>query len=260
MNAIRVGGRTKVALLVACAFGVIAFGWPFFVSANSDAALATIAPFFFAAALLLVLAVVLAGVADGGIDAKALALLGVLSALGAALRPLGAGTGGVELVFFLIILGGRALGPGFGFTLGCTTLFASALITSGVGPWMPYQMFGCAIVGLGAGLLPAATGRREIVMLAAYGAASAFVYGLLINLSFWPFTLGSDTTLSYVAGGGVLENLHRYVVFDATTSLGWDTGRAITNALLILVAGAPVLAAIRRATRRAAFGAPVEFV
>ena len=49
-------------------------------------------------------------------------------------------------------------------------------------------------------------------------------------------------------------------MFDATTSLGWDTGRAITNALLILVAGAPVLAALRRAARRASFGAPVEFV
>jgi energy-coupling factor transport system substrate-specific component len=145
-------------------------------------------------------------------------------------------------------------------SLGCTTLFASALITSGVGPWMPYQMFGCALVGLGAGLLPPAEGRREVWLLAVYGAASAFVYGLMINLSFWPFTLGNDTTLSYVPGASVLSNFHRYLVFDATTSLGWDTGRAITNALLILVAGAPVLAAIRRATRRASFGAPVEFV
>jgi hypothetical protein len=41
-------------------------------------------------------------------------------------------TAGVELVFFILVLGGRALGPGFGFTLGCTTLFASALITGGV--------------------------------------------------------------------------------------------------------------------------------
>ena len=103
----------------------------------------------FGGALLLVLAVVLADMADGGLDSKALALLGVLSALGAALRPLGAGTAGVELVFFLLVIGGRALGPGFGFALGCTTLFASALITGGVGPWLPYQMFGCAWVGHG---------------------------------------------------------------------------------------------------------------
>ena len=49
---------------------------------------------------------------------------------------------------------GRVFGPGFGFALGCTSLFASAIITGGVGPWMPYQMFGCAWIGLFAGLLP----------------------------------------------------------------------------------------------------------
>ena len=119
----------------------------------------------FGALLLLVLGVVLAQLSEGGLDSKALALLGVLSALGAAVRPLGAGTAGVETIFFLLVVSGRALGPGFGFSLGCTTLFASALITGGVGPWMPYQMFACAWIGLGAGLLPTATGRREIAML-----------------------------------------------------------------------------------------------
>ncbi len=218
-----------------------------------------VAPLIFGGLLLLVLAVVLAQISEGGLDAKALALLGVLSALGAALRPLGAGTAGVEPIFFLLVLGGRALGPGFGFSLGCTTLFASALITAGVGPWMPYQMFACAWIGLGAGLLPRATGRREIWMLAAYGALSAFVYGFLLNLSFWPFTLGADTQLSFVPGASLVENLHRYLVFDVTTSLGWDTGRAVTNALLILLAGRPVLDALRRASRRAAFDAPVAF-
>ena len=82
------------------------------------------------------------------------------SAIGAALRPLGAGTAGIETVFFLLVLGGRVLGPGFGFVLGCTTLFASALLTGGVGPWLPFQMFGRAWVGLGAGLLPAGTRPR----------------------------------------------------------------------------------------------------
>jgi energy-coupling factor transport system substrate-specific component len=213
----------------------------------------------FGALLLLVLGVVLAQLSEGGLDAKALALLGVLSALGAAFRPFGAGTAGVETIFFLLVVAGRALGPGFGFSLGCTTLFASALITGGVGPWMPYQMFACAWIGLGAGLLPKATGRREIGMLVIYGAVSAFVYGFLLNLSFWPFTLGGETRLSFVPGAPVVENLHRYLVFDVTTSLGWDTGRAITNALLIALAGGAVLGALRRAARRASFDAPVTF-
>ena len=56
------------------------------------------------------------------------------------------------------------------------------------------------------------------------------------------------------------ENLHRYLLFDATTSLGWDTGRAITNAILIALAGRAVLGALRRAARRASFDAPITFV
>jgi len=133
-----------VALTVASLFGVLAFTWPFFVSKGSTLGASSVAPVIFGALLLLVLGVVLAQLSEGGLDAKALALLGVLSALGAAFRPFGAGTAGVETIFFLLVVAGRALGPGFGFSLGCTTLFASALITGGVGPWMPYQMFACA--------------------------------------------------------------------------------------------------------------------
>jgi energy-coupling factor transport system substrate-specific component len=258
-KAVGIGPRTVAALTLASVFGVVAFAWPLFASKTSAVGATSVAPVIFGALLLIVIAVVLAQLSEGGLDAKALALLGVLSALGAAFRPFGAGTAGVETIFFLLIVSGRALGPGFGFSLGCTTLFASALITGGVGPWMPYQMFACAWIGLGAGLLPKASGRREIAMLMLYGAASAFAYGLLLNLSFWPFTLGAQTRLSFVPGASLVENLHRYLLFDVTTSLGWDTGRAITNALLIALAGGAVLGALRRASRRASFDAPVEF-
>ena len=139
--------------------------------------------------LVLVLAVVFAEIADGGIDAKALAMLGVLSAVNAGLRPLGAGTAGVETVFFILVLAGRVFGPGFGFALGCTSLFASALLTGGVGPWLPYQMFGCAFVGLLAGLLPRVKGRAEVFMLAGYGSLSGYLFGFLLNLQFWPFSV-----------------------------------------------------------------------
>ena len=130
--------------------GFVAFLWPFVVDPGELGGSYT-PPMMFGLLLLLVLAVLFAEIAAGGIDAKALAMLGVLSAVDASLRPLGAGTAGVETVFFLLVLAGRVFGPGFGFTLGCTALFASALITGGVGPWLPYQMFGAAWVGSGPG-------------------------------------------------------------------------------------------------------------
>src|SRR5580704_11418621 len=137
--AVRVSVRSRLVIVMASFLGFVAFCWPFVVAPHTfgDSAMA---PLMFGALLVLVLAIVFSEIAEGGIDAKAVALLGVLSALGAALRPLGAGTAGIETEFFLLVLAGRALGPGFGFVLGCTTLFSSALITGGVGPWLPYQM------------------------------------------------------------------------------------------------------------------------
>jgi energy-coupling factor transport system substrate-specific component len=256
--AIPVGGRSRLAMAVATALGAVAFCWPFVVAPGrfGDAAMA---PILFGVLLLVVVMVVVAEVADGGIDAKAVAMLGVLAAIGAALRPLGAGTAGIETVFVVLILAGRVFGPGFGFVLGCTTLFASALVTGGVGPWMPYQMFGCAWVGMLAGLLPAARGRREIVMLVAYGVLAGYLFGFLANLSFWPFTVDPHSTVSYVPGASFVVNVRRYLAFDVTTSLGWDTGRAVTNAVLLTALGPVLLATFRRASRRAAFDAPVVF-
>jgi len=96
VTAVRIGPRTIVALAVASIFGFVAFAWPFLVSPGSSVGAGSVAPVIFGALLLLVLAVVLAQLSEGGLDSKALALLGVLSALGAAVRPLGAGTAGVE--------------------------------------------------------------------------------------------------------------------------------------------------------------------
>jgi energy-coupling factor transport system substrate-specific component len=257
-SAIRVRPRSTVAIAMASFLGFVAFLWPFVVAPGTFSSTET-PPLMFGALLALVLAVVFAEIADGGIDAKALAMLGVLSAINAALRPLGAGTAGIETVFFILVLAGRVYGAGFGFALGCTSLFASALLTGGVGPWMPYQMFGCAWVGMFAGLLPAVRGKLEIAMLAAYGAVAGYFFGFMLNLSFWPFSLDPSSSIAYQPGLSFVEQWHRYLLFDATTSLGWDTGRAVTNVLAIVIAGPAALAAFRRAARRANFRPAVAF-
>jgi len=156
-------------------------------------------------------------------------------------------------------LSGRVLGRGFGFVLGALTIFASSLITGGVGPWLPFQMFGAAWVGFFAGCLPPARGRRELVMLAGYGFVAALAFGVLLDFWFWPFGSSAGTNVSFVPGASTVENLQRFWVFHVSTALGWDVTRAVTNAVLVLVVGRPVLAALRRVSRRAAFGAPVLF-
>jgi energy-coupling factor transport system substrate-specific component len=258
-RAVALRPRSAAAVGLVSLAGILAFCWPLIVSPDSGLAHGTDAPLVFALVLPLLLAVVLAEMSEGGMDVKAVAMLGVLAAIGAALRPLGAGTAGLETVFFLLVLGGRVFGAGFGFVLGATTLFASALVTGGVGPWLPFQMLGAAWVGWGAGLLPPLRGRAEVLMLAGYGAVAGLLYGLLLNLSFWPFATGLGGELSFVAGAPLSENLHRFLVFTLATSLGWDIGRAVTTAVLVLVTGRAVLGALRRAARRAAFEEPVTF-
>jgi energy-coupling factor transport system substrate-specific component len=261
--ALRLGRRTTLALLLASAVGLLAFLWPLVAPAGSAlVAHASDAPWIFALVLPVVLLVLLADVADGGLDAKGIALLGVLSAVAAALRPFGGGHAGFEPMWVVVVLGGRALGPGFGFCLGAVGMFASSLLTGGVGPWLPFQMIAAGWVGLGAGLLPAARGRREIALLAGYGAFAAIAYGFLLNLWFWPF-LTTDSQLpaavSYVPGAPVGENLVHWLRFDLLTSLGFDIPRAALTVALVVVAGRAVLLALRRASRRAAFEAPIEF-
>ena len=261
-SAVHVGRRSVVALGLVGAAGLMMFLWPLLVTPPDELSHATDAPYLFVLIMPAIIGIVLAEVANGDIDTKAIAMLGVLSAVGAALRPVGAGGAGIETVFFMLVLAGRIYGPGFGFVLGNTTLFASALLTGGVGPWLPFQMMASGWVGLGAGLLPSRVrGRAEIAMLALFGAVAAYAYGFLLNMWFWPYAIGADTQLSFVAGAPVWENLHRFVLFTvASSTIGWDTGRAITNALAIVILGPAILAVLRRASRRAAFAAPVGFV
>jgi len=251
--------RALIVVGLISLIGAVGFLWPLLVKADSTLAHNDDAPLLFAIMLPLLLAVVLAELSDGVMDAKRVAMLGVLAALGAVLRPLGAGTGGIELVFLPIILGGRAFGPSFGFVLGSVTLFSSALLTAGVGPWLPFQMLAAAWVGMGAGLLPKRlTGRTEIAVLAAYGAVSALAFGFVMNMYFWPFAVGGDTAISMQAGAAVWDNLRHFFAYHVATSLGWDVGRAITNVVAITLIGRGVLLALKRTARRASFASGVD--
>ncbi|GAA2387981.1 ECF transporter S component [Streptomyces glaucosporus] len=259
---VRLGPRSAAAIGLVSAVGVAAFGWPLLADPDSGLAHSHDAPWLFALLMPLLLAVAVAAVADTGLGAKAVAMLGVLAAAGAALRPLGAGTAGLEPMFFLMVLSGRVLGPGFGFVLGALSMFASALLTGGVGPWLPFQMLTTGWVAMGAGLLPGhhrLRGRPELAVLTVYGAVAAVLYGTVMNLYGWPFIPGTATGISYDPGDPVETKLAKFAAYVLATSMGWDLSRALLTAVLTLALGATVLRALRRAVRRAAFDAPVAF-
>ena len=262
---VRIGARSAAVLAVASLAGLVLFIWPLLIPVPAGWTHTQDAPIVFAALVPIMVLLVLTQLSDGGMDTRTLALLGVLSAINAALRPaLGAGTAGIESVFFLLILGGRAFGPGFGFILGTTSMAASAMFTAGVGPWLPFQMLAAGWIGLGAGLLPGrARGRAtlgQLTMLIVYAIAAAYFYGAIMNLWSWPTITGIATPgysgpaggLDYVPGAPWVDNLRRFGAYTLLTSTaGWDTGRAIWTALALAVLGRPILDVLHRAGRRA---------
>lgn len=257
---IRFHWRSSLLLAATSVAGIAAFTWPLFArpQGSENLAHAGDAPWVFIVLVPLLVGILLSELADGALDAKAVAMLGVLVACGAALRAPTTGVTGFTGVFFLLIPGGRVFGRGFGFVQGALTMFASALLTGGVGPWLPFQMLCTAWVGFFAGCLPRAQGRSELALLAGYGAIAGLAYGLVMDMWFWPFGT-SGTQLHFVAGAAITENLRRFWAFHLASALGFDVPRAAGNALLVLFLGTPVLAALRRAARRAAFGAPIHF-
>lgn len=214
--------------------GVAAFCWPFLLDAGRDGerlAHAREAPILVAVLALLLVANLLADRRS----ASEIAILGILTGVNAVLRLPGS-FGGASPMFVLPILCGRVFDARFAFTLGATSMAASALVTGGIGPWLPFQMWALGWVGAVAAAIPERWGR---VGLVAYGWIAGFAFGALMNLWFWPFQAGVSE-LSYLPGAGLAENLVAYWRFYVVTSLAWDAMRALGNAALLAVLARPI--------------------
>ena len=244
----------RLAIGVASLIGLAGYLWPFLlpiVGIDGADSATQAAPFILAVVTGLCLVAILGELAAGEIrPARIVALLGVLVAVNATLRLLPTFLG-ASPVFLLIILVGAVFGGAIGFQLGALTLLISALLTGGVGPWLPYQMLGAGWVGLTAGLLPRLEGhpQRRLALLAGFGAGWGLLYGALLNLSFWPFTAPGveyATSLSWVPGMSFTETISTYGRFYLITSLPHDATRAVANLVLIVALGGPIVRLLER--------------
>lgn len=242
-------GRLTIAL--AGLASLMLFCWPLFISAGTVNQ-ATLAQGAFMALMPVLVMLILVEFASGDISTKQLAVLGVLIALNAVIRTLGAGTAGIETAFFLIIIGAYVLGSGFGFILGSASLLVSALLVGGIGPWLPFQMMAAGLVGIGAGLLPRVkTSWLAVSIMIGYAVVASFGYGALMTMWNWPFLAGNDGPLSYLAGAPILENLARFLRYELITGgLIWDLGRAVTTSVLIALSGKVLLTTLSRVASR----------
>src|SRR5216684_4087231 len=209
-------------------------------------------------ALIAVSTLVVLGVAlqTHRLSTRLLAVLAALVAIDATLRlVIVIGLLGFSPIFFLVIAGGFVMGPSFGFAGGALTLLLSAVLTAGLGPWLPYQMLAAGWVGMGAGYLGRVTRRSTslwaIALLCLYGGVAGFAFGILLDLWEWPLLVAAGSSpLSWMPGIGLMPLARRFGAFYLATSLVYDSFRAVGNLLLIAVLGSAVIAALERFRRR----------
>ncbi len=246
--------RATAVYLLAAVVGVVAFAWPFWLHNDGLAGRDHAGDAWLWASLLglIVVGAVLLEVVEGTMNGATIAVLGVLASMNGLLRLLDL-PGGGNAMFFLTILAGAVLGPRRGLLLGLTAMAASAVITAGIGPWLPYQMLALGAVGAAAGWVGIAIEhtalRTQVLVLAVFGWCAAFGYGALMNLWTWPL-IRDGGALSYAPGIGFTATLHRYWSFYVATSFAWDAAGALANAALLVLLGAPILRSLRRIRHR----------
>jgi energy-coupling factor transport system substrate-specific component len=239
-------------LAAANALGILAFAWPFVlpsIGVNPNHRIDGPLILVFLVGCLGVLLFLELG--RGGLGPKTVALLGVLGAAMVALRLPGFILGFAPL-FIVVLVGGNAFGPGFGFLLGAVGMLASGMFVGGMGPWLPFEMVAVGWVGMGAGLLPGGGARSWILRLGAlavYGFVVGLLYGAVMDLWEWPFT-AAGSAIAWSATASAAVNFHHFMKDYVVTSLPWDVPRAIGNLVMVLVLGRPLLGALDRAAKR----------
>ena len=90
-------------------------------------------------------------------------------------------------------------------------------------------------------------------MLALIGAVMGWVVGALWDIQDWVTVYRGNPTLGWDPGMSAATTLVRFGRFYLVTSLAYDTFRAVGNVIMVLVFGAPVLAALSRLQARLSF-------
>lgn len=248
--------------MLSAMIGIVALIYPFVVGVVqvSDAAATTLqmnqTPLLTATLIALCLGVLLVELQGQVGNAKTIAVLGLLISITATLRFIEVGIpgpGGFSPIFVPIMLGGFVFGSRFGFLLGAMSMLVSAILTAGIGPWLPYQMFTAGWIGLTAGWLPRPrSGAQQLLILIVFGIVWGFLYGAVLNLYNWPYLAG-DPAMSWQAGEGLRSGVSSYAAYYVVTSLVWDSLAAAGNAVLLIILGVPTIRALDRFRDRLTF-------
>lgn len=95
-------------------------------------------------------------------------------------------------VVAVVVITALAFGPEAGFLTGALSMLASNFFR-GQGPWTPWQMFCCGIIGFLAGLLWRVGWLKQKWSICLFGFLSGFLYGAIID--FWTLSVATSKSL-----------------------------------------------------------------
>jgi energy-coupling factor transport system substrate-specific component len=248
--------------------GLFVFVWPFLglgVTPDAPALAVTLAS---------VAALAIMEVGARRLDSGRLALLAALAAIDAALRlAMVNGVAGFSPIFFLVLAAGYEFGPSYGFLVGSFSLLVSAVVTGGVGPWLPYETFAVGWVGLASGVAGSAVRRLrparrtwlptriDIGVLVVVAILTGFAYGALTDVYEWAAFYRGVENVGWNPGLSPTETLAQFGRFYMLTSFAWDSFRAVGDAIAVVAFGTPILMALGRLRARLGYeivAAPAE--
>lgn len=166
--------------------------------------------------------------------ARELGLVAVLVAAATAGRIAFAAVPSAQPVTALAIVTGVALGPRAGAAVGAgAALLSNAFL--GQGPWTPWQMLLWGLAGASGGWLAPALRRSRLALIALGGA--------------WGLAFGAGMDLWQLASFGPAFTVSAFVALHAR-AVPFDLVHALTDVILLGVAGQPLIALLDRSTRR----------
>ena len=166
--------------------------------------------------------------------ARELGLVAVLVAAATAGRIAFAAIPSAQPVTAIAIVTGVALGPRAGAAVGAGAALLSNTFL-GQGPWTPWQMLLWGLAGASGGWL-APLLRRSRIALMAFGGA-------------WGLVFGAGMDVWQLAAFGPALTLPAFIAVHARAVL-FDLVHALTNVILLGVAGMPLIALLDRSARR----------
>lgn len=170
-----------------------------------------------------------------GLDARKVAAISTLSALGGILRVPFAAIPGLQPTTFIIAVAGYTLGPVNGFMVGGMAAFISNFFL-GHGPWTLWQMLGWGLCGFFFGILKTIMKKDNILLFAIICGIWGYIFGVILDM--W-YIVAFIKPINWGA-----------ITVGIAASFSFDTIHAIGNVFFSLLLGRNFIKTLERFNKR----------